>query len=406
MKISNLIRIALRSLSKNKLRSFLTMLGIIIGVASVIAMLAIGQGSKESINKAISSLGTNVIIIMPGSTNTAGVRTEAGTSQKLTVDDALAIQKQCPDVSYVSPIVRNSVQAVTGSMNWRTTMYGVYPEYFNIRNLTLTSGIPFEMTDERAATKVCVIGQTVVQNIFGDGVDPVGLSIRINNVPFKIIGMLERKGQNSFGQDQDDVILSPFSTVQKRLLAITYVQQILASASSENTMDDATSEISSALMERHKLAPEQDPDFTIRTQSEISAMATSTSQVLTGLLASIASISLIVGGIGIMNIMLVSVTERTREIGIRMAVGARGFDILFQFLTEAVLLSLMGGLIGVALGIGASYSLSNFMNWPISIAPASIVLSFAFSSIIGIFFGWYPARKAANLNPIDALRYE
>jgi len=382
------------------------MLGIIIGVASVIAMLAIGQGSKESINKAISSLGTNVIIIMPGSTNTAGVRTEAGTSQKLTVDDALAIQKQCPDVSYVSPIVRNSVQAVTGSMNWRTTMYGVYPEYFNIRNLTLTSGIPFEMTDERAATKVCVIGQTVVQNIFGDGVDPVGLSIRINNVPFKIIGMLERKGQNSFGQDQDDVILSPFSTVQKRLLAITYVQQILASASSENTMDDATSEISSALMERHKLAPEQDPDFTIRTQSEISAMATSTSQVLTGLLASIASISLIVGGIGIMNIMLVSVTERTREIGIRMAVGARGFDILFQFLTEAVLLSLMGGLIGVALGIGASYSLSNFMNWPISIAPASIVLSFAFSSIIGIFFGWYPARKAANLNPIDALRYE
>ena len=406
MKISNLFRIALRSLSKNKLRSFLTMLGIIIGVGSVIAMLAIGQGSKENIQKSISNLGTNVIIVMPGSTNTGGVRTEAGTSQRLSIDDATAIQKQCPDVSYVSPTVRSTVQVVAGSMNWRTSIYGAYPEYFNIRNLTVVSGIPFEMTDERAATKVCVVGQTVVQNIFGEGADPVGSFIRINNVPFKIIGMLDKKGQNSFGQDQDDVIISPFSTVQKRLLAITYVQQILVSATTENSIDDASSEISGVLMERHKLAPGQDPDFTIRTQSEISAMANSTSQVLTGLLASIASISLIVGGIGIMNIMLVSVTERTREIGIRMAVGARGFDILFQFLTEAVLLSLLGGLIGVGLGIAASYGVANFLGWPISIAPASIILSFVFSSAIGIFFGWYPARKAASLNPIDALRYE
>jgi len=406
MKLGNLFRIALRALAKNRLRSFLTMLGIIIGVASVIAMLAIGQGSKENIQKSIANLGTNVIIITPGSTNTGGVRTEAGTSQRLTVEDADILLKQCPDVSYVSPIVRSSVQIVAGSMNWRTSIYGAYPEYFYIRNLNVISGIPFEMTDERSATKVCVVGQTVVQNIFGEGVDPVGSYLRINNVPFKIIGMLDKKGQNTFGQDQDDVIIAPFSTVQKRLLAITYVQQILVSATAENTIDDATGEITSALMEKHKLGPGQDPDFTIRTQSEISAMATSTSQVLTGLLASIASISLLVGGIGIMNIMLVSVTERTREIGIRMAVGARGFDILFQFLTEAVLLSLLGGLIGVGLGITTSFAVSNFLGWPISIAPASIILSFVFSSVIGIFFGWYPARKAASLNPIDALRYE
>jgi len=406
MKLGNLFRIALRALAKNRLRSFLTMLGIIIGVASVIAMLAIGQGSKENIQKSIANLGTNVIIITPGSTNTGGVRTEAGTSQRLSVEDADILLKQCPDVGYVSPIVRNSVQVVAGSMNWRTSIYGAYPEYFYIRNLNVISGVPFEMTDERSASKVCVVGQTVVQNIFGEGADPVGSYLRINNVPFKIIGMLEKKGQNTFGQDQDDVIIAPFSTVQKRLLAITHVQQILISATAENTIDNATAEITSALMEKHKLGPGQEPDFTIRTQSEISAMATSTSQVLTGLLASIASISLIVGGIGIMNIMLVSVTERTREIGIRMAVGARGFDILFQFLTEAVLLSLLGGLIGVGLGITASLAVSNFLGWPISIAPMSIVLSFVFSSVIGIFFGWYPARKAANLNPIDALRYE
>jgi putative ABC transport system permease protein len=406
MKFGNLFRIAARSLGKNKLRSFLTMLGIIIGVGSVIAMLAIGQGSKENIEKSISSLGTNVIMVLPNSSSQGGVRSEAGTSQKLTLEDAIAIGNQCPSVKYFSPIVRTTTQIVAGSQNWRTSVYGAYPDYFQIRNFNVSDGTYFEMSEDRAAAKVCVIGLTVVQNLFGENVDPVGSYIRINNIPFKVIGVLDRKGQNAMGQDQDDVIIAPFSTVQKRILASTFVQQILVSAVSESQITQASAEITDLMKERHRITDSQEPDFTIRTQSEIGAAAASTSAVLTGLLASIASISLLVGGIGIMNIMLVSVTERTREIGIRMAVGARGFDVLLQFLIEAILLSFIGGLLGIIVGLGASWLVSDLMGWPVSIAINSILLSFLFSTAIGIFFGWYPARKAANLNPIEALRYE
>jgi putative ABC transport system permease protein len=406
MKFLNLLKIAGRSLAKNKLRSFLTMLGIIIGVASVIAMLGVGQGSKENIEKSISSLGTNVIMVMPGSSNSGGVRSEAGTSQKLTLEDALAIGKFCPSVKYYSPIVRTSAQVVANGLNWRTSIFGAYPDYFDIRNLTLSDGNYFEMSDDRSATKICVIGQTVVFNLFGDNADPVGSFIRINNIPFKIIGVLEKKGQNAFGQDQDDIIIAPFSTVQKRMLANTFIQQILISAASESQIDPATNEITDLLNERHKIMNPQDADFTIRTQSEIASAFTSTSKVMTGLLATIASISLLVGGIGIMNIMFVSVTERTREIGIRLAVGARSVDVLLQFLIEAILLSFVGGLIGILLGLGISKLVADLMGWPVTVTIQSILLSFFFSSAIGVFFGWYPARKASKLNPIDALRYE
>lgn len=388
------------------MRSFLTMLGIIIGVASVIAMLAIGNGSKDNIQKSIASLGTNVIMVMPGSSNTGGVRMEAGTSQTLTLEDGLKILSDCPSVQYMSPTVRSSGQAVFGAMNWRTSVYGTYPDYFSIRNLVIKTGIAFEMQEERSASKVCVIGLTVVNNLFGEGAEPIGSFIRINNIPFKIIGILERKGQNSFGQDQDDVVIAPFSTVQKRMLATNYVQQIMVSATAEDKIEDATNEITTLLKDRHKIGPGAEPDFTIRTQSEISSMATSTSQVLTALLASIAGISLIVGGIGIMNIMLVSVTERTREIGIRMAVGAKGSDILMQFLIEAIMLSFIGGLIGIIIGLLTTTILAGSLGWPVIVSVPSVFLSFVFSSAIGIFFGWYPARKAAKLNPIEALRFE
>ena len=406
MKLSNLIRIAARSLGKNKLRSFLTMLGIIIGVGSVIAMLAVGQGSKENIEKSIASLGSNVIMVMPGAASSGGVRTEAGSSQKLTLEDAAAISKNCPSVKYTTPLVRTSVQAIASGQNWRTSVYGVYPDYFDIRTLTAYSGNFFEMNEDRSAAKVCVIGQTTVTNLFGENADPVGSFIRLNNIPFKVIGVLDKKGQNAFGQDQDDIVIAPFSTVQKRMMAVPYIQQILISAQSEDDIEAASAEISSLLSERHKIGMNQEPDFTIRTQSEIASAFTSTSKVMTGLLATIASISLLVGGIGIMNIMLVSVTERTREIGIRLAVGARGMDVLLQFLIEAILLSFVGGLIGILIGMGASWLVADLMGWPVSVTLDSIILSFLFSTAIGVFFGWYPARKAARLNPIDALRYE
>jgi putative ABC transport system permease protein len=403
MRFTNLIQIAFRSLGKNKMRSFLTMLGIIIGVASVIAMLAIGQGSRESIQKQISNLGTNIMIILPFSSNQGGVRMEAGTSQKLTLDDANAIAKKCPSVKYVSAMVRTSAQFIAGSQNWRTTMYGVSTDYLSIRNVNLVSGNNFTSSDDRAAAKVCIIGQTVATYLFGEDVDPVGLSMRANNIPYKIIGLLEKKGQNSFGQDQDDVVLGPFSTVQKRMIANNFVSQILVSAVDEKLMDQASQEISDLLLERHKST---EPDFTIRTQSELGSAADATSKVMTILLASIAGISLLVGGIGIMNIMLVSVTERTREIGIRLAVGARGNDVLMQFLIEAVLLSFIGGALGVIFGYAVSIIVSDTMGWPVAIMPDAVLLAFVFSTAIGIFFGWYPARKAARLNPIDALRYE
>lgn len=406
MKIKNQLKAAFRSLAKNKMRTFLTMLGIIIGVASVIAMLAIGQGSKESIQKQISSLGTNVLMIWPSASQSGGVRMEAGTSQRLTLEDANAIPQRCPSVLYVTPLVRTSGQLIAGSFNWRTSVYGVFPDYFQIRNLNVDQGNIFNLTDDKSSSKVCVVGQTVVTNLFGEDADAVGKLIRINKIPFKIIGVTEKKGQNAFGQDQDDVVIAPFSTVQKRMMTVTYVNQILASAVSEDRIDEATDEITQVLKERHRLGVSEDPDFTIRTQTEISDMATSTSRIMTILLATIASISLLVGGIGIMNIMLVSVTERTREIGIRMGVGARGRDVLLQFLIEAMLISFIGGLIGLGIGFLVSSIIAHILMWPVRVSVQSILLAFLFSAAIGIFFGWYPARKAARLNPIDALRYE
>ena len=406
MRIINLIKIAYRSLSRNKLRSFLTMLGIIIGVASVIAMLAIGQGSKQNIQSSIESLGSNTIMLIPGAFTQGGVHLEAGSANSLRRQDAEAIAARCDLVKYVSPIVFKGVQVISGSNNWRTVIYGVLNDYFEIRNLSIIVGINFTMADDKAAAKVCVVGQTVINKLFGETFNPMGQIIRVNNIPFKIIGVLSKKGQNSFGQDQDDIIIAPFSTVQKRMLSTTNVNSIFSSALSQELIEDASDEISSLIRERHKLAPSDEDDFTVRTQQDIANIFGAVSKVMTILLASIASISLLVGGIGIMNIMLVSVTERTREIGIRLAVGAKSRDILIQFMIESIFISFIGGFIGVCFGVLISSLVANFGGWPITITFSSIILSFTFSSLVGLFFGWYPARKASNLNPIEALRYE
>ena len=406
MKFENLFKIAFRSLSKNKMRTFLTMLGIIIGVGSVITMLAIGEGSRKSIQEQISKLGTNVIIIFASALRHGGVASAAGTGQMLTQADADAIAAQCPDIQYVTPQVSTGGQVIYGAQNWQTSVTGVYPTYFAIRNQTVVQGYYFTETDERSAAKVCVIGQTIVDNLFPDGTNPVGKYIRINKIPFKVVGVLQKLGQNGWGRDQDDTIIAPFSTVYKRMVSVNYVRIILASSKSSSDMTAAINEIGAVLNQRHKTPPGSDPVFTVRTQLEFEQTANETSRVLTLLLASIASISLLVGGIGIMNIMLVSVTERTREIGIRMAIGARGRDVLLQFLIEAVFLSLLGGLIGVGMGLLATHLVESGMHWPVAVTPNSITLSFLFAAVVGIFFGWYPARKAADLNPIDALRYE
>jgi putative ABC transport system permease protein len=406
MKLKNLLKAALRSLSKNKMRTFLTMLGIIIGVASVIAMLAIGQGSKESIQAQISNLGTNLLTVFPSASMTGGVRLEAGTSIRMSIDDYKAVASRCPAVMYSTPTVRVSGQLIAGSQNWRTSVWGVNPDYFDIRNLTIQSGNEFNTAEDHSASKVCVIGKTVATNLFGEGIDPVGKQVRINKIPFTIEGLLTAKGQNAFGQDQDDIVIAPFTTVQERMMTVTYIQSIMVSATTEKNIPEATDEITQVLKERHHLGPSEDPDFTIRSQADIANAASATAGILTILLASIASISLLVGGIGIMNIMLVSVTERTREIGIRMGVGARGRDVLLQFLIEALMISLIGGILGAGFGILTSEVIASIMKWPVTITIESIALSFLFSTAIGIFFGWYPARKAASLNPIDALRYE
>jgi putative ABC transport system permease protein len=406
MSFLNLLILAFRALNKNKLRSLLTMLGIIIGVASVIAMLAIGQGSKESISAEIQGLGTNVLILFPSATNTGGVRGEAGSAQKITLEDTRAIKERCESVKYISPIVRAGAQLVVNGQNWRSSVFGVVQDYFPIRNLVVVKGIQFSPSDERAAAKVCIVGQTVVNNLFAPDEEPIGKLIRINNIPFKIVGVLGKKGQNMFGQDQDDIVLAPFFTVQRRMLSTPWVQQALISAIAEDKIMKAQDEISDVLRERHMIKEDDPDDFTIRNQAELSSAATATSAILTVLLASIASISLIVGGIGIMNIMLVSVTERTREIGIRMAVGARSRDVLRQFLIEAVVLSLVGGLIGVLIGVGIGQLVGQVLGWPVRLQWESIVMAFGFSSAIGVFFGWYPARIAARMNPIEALRFE
>jgi putative ABC transport system permease protein len=405
MKILNIVLSAFRALRRNKMRSFLTMLGIIIGVAAVIAMLAIGQGAEFSVEQQITALGTNVLIVLPGSQQTSGLRMGAGTMTNLSEDDALAIQRECPAVGLLSPGTRAGGQIIAGNMNWATGIEGTGPDYLEIRKWGIEYGEFYTDQDVKGAAKVCVLGRTVADNLFPES-SPVGQNVRIRNVPFKVIGVLTKKGQNAMGQDQDDVILAPYTTVTRRLTWYPYLRQILVSATSPSNIPVAQRQITELLRMRHKIAPYDPDDFTIRNQADLATAATATTEILTILLASIASVSLLVGGIGIMNIMLVSVTERTREIGIRMSVGARGRDILTQFLIEALVLSLLGGITGILLGVGGSSAISTFAKWPTIITFFSILLSFGFSIAIGIFFGFYPARKAALLNPIDALRYE
>jgi putative ABC transport system permease protein len=405
MNVFNILKVAMRSLDRNKLRSFLTMLGIIIGVGAVIAMMAVGYGAQTRIQDQIASLGTNVLMVFPGSTNQGGVRLGTGSVSTLTPEDLDAIKAQCPAVQLASPAIRTGAQVVYGENNWATSIMGGTEEYFAIRSWPVSSGEYFTEADVRAATKVCVVGQTIVDNLFNGG-NCVGSVIRIKKLPFKIVGVLAPKGQSAQGTDQDDIIIAPYTTVQKKLMGVTFLGIMLVSAVSADAMNEAQSEITDLLRARHKILPWDDNDFTVRSQTEIANAAESTTQVLTILLASIASISLLVGGIGIMNIMLVSVTERTREIGIRMSIGARGKDILFQFLIEAMVLSLFGGTIGVIMGVASSKLISALAGWPTVVSAMSVGMAFLFSAAVGIFFGFYPARKAALLNPIDALRYE
>lgn len=406
MNFANLFRIALKALGNNKFRGFLTMLGIIIGVGSVITMLAIGQGSKKSIQAEISEMGSNMIMIHPGEDMRGGVRLSADDMQTLKVKDFEDIRQECGHVSLVSPSVNSTGQAVYGANNTPTSVYGVNEEFLDIRGYKVQDGDIFSEQDIKTAAKVCLVGKTVIDQLFTNGENPVGKVIRFGSIPFRIVGVLESKGYNSMGMDQDNRIITPYTTVMKRILAITYLQEIVCSALSEEYTDKAIEEVSSVLRRNHKLKESDDDDFNIRSQQELSTMMTSTSDMMSTLLAAVAGISLLVGGIGIMNIMYVSVTERTKEIGLRMSIGAKGRDILAQFLIEATLISITGGLLGVILGVAASYIVKAVLSYPILIQPWSIVVSFLVCTIIGIFFGWYPARKASNLDPIEAIRYE
>ncbi len=406
MNFANLFRIALKALGNNKFRGFLTMLGIIIGVGSVITMLAIGQGSKKSIQAEISEMGSNMIMIHPGEDMRGGVRLSADDMQTLKVKDFEDIRQECGHVSLVSPSVNSSGQAVYGANNTPTSVYGVNEEFLDIRGYKVQDGDIFSEQDIKTAAKVCLVGKTVIDQLFTNGENPVGKVIRFGSIPFRIVGVLESKGYNSMGMDQDNLIITPYTTVMKRILAVTYLQEIVCSALSEEYTDEAISEITDVLRRNHKLKEADDDDFNIRSQQELSSMMTSTSDMMSTLLAAVAGISLLVGGIGIMNIMYVSVTERTKEIGLRMSIGAKGRDILAQFLIEATLISITGGLLGVILGVAASYIVKAVLSYPILIQPWNIVISFLVCTIIGIFFGWYPARKASNLDPIEAIRYE
>jgi putative ABC transport system permease protein len=406
MNYINLIKIAKNALLRNKFRAFLTMLGIIIGVASVIAMLGIGQGSKKSIQDQMSSMGSNLVFIMPGSQQRGGVMMGNSGSQSLKMTDVEAIRLQCPDVVAVSPEVRASGQAVFGNLNWPTSLYGGNTLYLGIKKFEVESGRIFTDKEITGLAKVCLIGKTVIENIFPKGVDPIGQTIRFKDIPMKIIGVLGEKGQNSFGQDQDDILISPYTTVQRRFLAIDYITGIYTSAISEAKTEEAITQMTDVMRKQHKISKPTDDDFRIMSQSELVKTFTSISDILTTLLGAIAGISLLVGGIGIMNIMYVSVTERTREIGLRMSIGGKGRDILMQFLIESTMLSVSGGVIGILLGYLISAVIGSLMGWPVVIMTQSVVLSFLVCSAIGMFFGWYPAKKASNLNPIDALRFE
>ena len=412
MNTINLFKIALKAIAANKLRSFLTALGIIIGVASVIAMLAIGQGSKRSIRQQISEMGSNMIMIHPGADMRGGVRQDPSEMQTLKISDFEALRDEARFITAISPSVNSSGQFVSGNNNTPSTVYGINQDYLEIRQLEVEDGEMFTDQDIKTAAKVCLLGKTVVDNLFPDGSDPIGRVVRFNSIPFRVIGVLKSKGYNSMGQDQDDVVLAPYTTVMKRILAVTYLQGINCSAVTEEATDAAIEDITSILRRTHKLkdatetTEAEEDDFTIRSQEEMASMMNSTMNLLTILLGSVASISLIVGGIGIMNIMYVSVTERTKEIGLRMSVGARGIDILSQFLIEAALLSISGGILGIVFGIGASFLIKMLANMPIYIQPWSIFVSFGVCTFIGVFFGWYPAQKAARMNPIEAIRYE
>lgn len=407
MNIANLFKIALRAIAANKLRSFLTMLGIIIGVASVIAMLAIGQGSKKSIQANIAEMGSNMIMIRPGQDKgPGGAQQDASDMQTLKLKDYETLKEQSKYLAAISPNVNASGQFINGNNNTPSTMYGISPDYLQIRQQKVKDGEMFTDEDVKTSAKVCVIGKTVADNLFTNGEDPIGKVIRYNKIPFRIVGVLDSKGYNSFGMDQDDVVFAPYTTVMKRILSVTYLQGINASAITEDMTDLAIEDVTNILRENHKLKGADEDNFTIRSQQEMAEMMNSTSDTMTVLLLVVACISLVVGGIGIMNIMYVSVTERTKEIGLRMSVGARGIDILNQFLIESVLLSITGGLIGVLCGIGAAVGINVFAHWPIQIQPWSVLLSFVVCSATGIFFGWYPAKKAASLDPIEAIRYE
>lgn len=409
MNISNLLKIALRAINNNKLRSFLTMLGIIIGVASVITMLAIGQGSKRSIQEQISEMGSNMIMVHPGNNDRrgGGVRMNASDMQTLKNADYEEIVKKCTRyLSSVSPLVNSSGQMIYGNNNYPASVTGVSQDYLDIRKLNVSQGDMFTDQDIATSAKVCVIGKTIVDNLFTNQEDPIGKVVRFGKVPFTVVGVLEPKGYNSMGQDQDAVVWAPFTTIQKRVSNITYLNGIYASAKEERLTSKAIDDIVDVLRQTHKIKEDGELDFSVRSQEELSSMMTSTTDMLTVLLACIASISLLVGGIGIMNIMYVSVTERTREIGLRMSVGARGIDILAQFLIEAILISVTGGLIGVLFGVGASYGLSALLGWPVYVQPYSVILSFLVCTITGVFFGWYPAKRASELDPIEAIRYE
>lgn len=406
MNLSNLLKIALKALNNNKMRCFLTMLGVIIGVGAVIAMLAIGQGSKNSIKAQISEMGSNMIMIFPGAEQRGGVRQSSSDMQTLKPSDYEAIVTQATTVTNITPTVNGSGQWINGNNNYPSQAQGVNSQYLDIRQRSMAKGEMFTEQDIKSAAKVCVLGQTLVDNLFPDGTDPVGKVVRFGQIPLTVIGVLDKKGYNTMGQDQDDLALVPYTTVMKRVLATDYLQGIQASAVDEAQTDRTIEEITSILRTQHKLRDGEEDNFTIRSMQELSEMISSTSSMMTVLLAAVAGISLLVGGIGIMNIMIVSVTERTREIGLRMSIGATGRDIMMQFLIEAVIISVTGGLLGIFLGGVATWLISVIARWPVEISAISVILSFMVCTVIGIIFGFYPAAKASNLDPIEAIRYE